>query len=108
MALRVIVARLHMKSINSGSSLIRTNNSFSRMKHFNQDSPLAKHAKKRTSSVRLIANGVAIGVAIGSAYAYFSMPERKLPGSIVDSPTKIPILKTLPPDVKVTRKVRHC
>lgn len=75
------------------------------MKHFNQDWPLAKHTKKKTNSLRLIANGVAIGVAIGSAYTYFSKSERKLPGSIVDTPTKIPILKTLPPDVKVTRKV---
>ncbi|CAI6347318.1 unnamed protein product [Macrosiphum euphorbiae] len=105
MALRVAVARL--KTVAGGPSLLRINNTFSRSKHFNSESPLAKHARKRTSTVRLIGGGVAIGVVVGAAYSYFSDSERKLPGAIVNTPTQIPILKTLPTDLKVTRKVRH-
>ncbi|XP_026823301.1 prostaglandin E synthase 2 [Rhopalosiphum maidis] len=107
MALRVAIARLNTKTVSGGPFLLRTNNPFSRMKHFNNESPLAKHAKKRTSTVRLIGGGVAIGVVVGAAYSYFADSERKLPGSIVNTPTRIPILKTLPPELKVTRKVRH-
>jgi len=105
MALRVAVARL--KTVAGGPSLLRINNTFSRSKHFNSESPLAKHARKRTSTVRLIGGGVAIGVVVGAAYSYFSDSERKLPGAIVNTPTQIPILKTLPTDLKVTRKVWH-
>ncbi|KAE9532721.1 hypothetical protein AGLY_009802 [Aphis glycines] len=106
MALRVAVARLQ-KTVSGGPFLLRINNQFSRMKHFNNESPLAKHAKKRTSSVRLIGGGLAIGVAVGAVYSYFSDSERKLPGSIINTPTKLPIMKTLPSELKVTRKVRH-
>jgi len=105
MALRVAVARL--KTVAGGPSLLRINNTFSRSKHFNSESPLAKHARKRTSTVRLIGGGVAIGVVVGAAYSYFSDSERKLPGAIVNTPTQIPILKELPTDLKVTRKVWH-
>jgi len=105
MALRVAVARLHLKTVAGGPSLLRINNSFSRMKHFNSESPLAKHARKRTSTVHIIGGGVLIGVVVGAAYSYFSDSERKLPGAIVNTPTKVPILETLPPDLKVTRKV---
>ncbi|XP_025196508.1 prostaglandin E synthase 2 [Melanaphis sacchari] len=107
MALRVAVARLHIKTVAGRPFLLRINNPFNRMKHFNNESPLAKHARKRTSTARLIGGGVAIGVVIGAAYSYFSDSERKLPGSIVNTPKQIPILKTLPPELKVTRKVRH-
>lgn len=105
MALRV--ARLHIKAIGTTgkSSVLRVNNSFSRMKHFNNDSPLAKHAKKPTSTIRLIAGGVAVGAVIGVAYSYYSGSERKLPGAIVNTPTQVQILETLPPNLKVTRKV---
>ncbi|XP_015371781.1 PREDICTED: prostaglandin E synthase 2 [Diuraphis noxia] len=105
MALRVAVARFN--TVAGGPSLLRINHTFSRLKHFNSESPLAKHAKKRTSTVRLIGSGLAIGVVVGAAYSYFSDSERKLPGAIVNTPTQIPILKTLPTDLKVTRKVRH-
>jgi len=105
MALRVAVARLN--TVAGGPSLLRINNTFSRLKHFNSESPLAKHTKKRTSTVRLIGSGVAIGVVVGAAYSYFSDSERKLPGAIVNTPTQIPTLKTLPTDLKVTRKVCH-
>jgi len=105
MALRVAVARLQIKTVAGGPFLLRINNQFSRMKHFNHESPLAKHAKKRTSTVRLIGSGLAIGVVVGAVYSYFSDSERKLPGSIINTPTKLPIMKTLPPELKVTRKV---
>lgn len=105
MALRVAVAHLRVKTVAGVPSLLRINNPFSRMKHFNSESPLAKHSGKRTSTVRLIGGGVAIGVVVGAAYSYFADSERKLPGALVNSPTQIPILKTLPPDLKVTRKV---
>lgn len=105
MALRVVVARLHVKAFGAGSSILRVNNSLCRMKHFNNESPLAKHAKKPSSTLRLITSGVAIGVVIGAAYSYFSKPERKLPGVLINTPEPTLILETLPPDLKVTRKV---
>jgi len=105
MALRVAVARLHSKAVCGRPSIIQVNSSFSRLKHFNNNSPLAKHAKKDISTVRLVAGGVAIGVGIGAVYSYFSKSERKLPGAIVNTPTQLPILDNLPPNLKVTRKV---
>lgn len=106
MALRVAVARLQTKAIGVvGPSVLRINNSFARLKHFNGESPLAKHATKKTGKLRVIANGVAIGMVVGVAYTYFSVKERKLPGAIVNTPTRVPVLKTLPPELKVTRKV---
>lgn len=103
MALRV--ARLHIKAIGTRSPILRVNNSFNRMKHFNNESPLAKHTKKPTSTIRLITGGVTIGAVIGVVYSYFSESERKLPGAIVNTQTPVPILESLPPDLKVTRKV---
>lgn len=105
MALRVAVVRLHSKAVCTGPCVIRVNSSFSRLKHFNNNSPLAKHAKKDISTVRLVAGGVAIGVGIGTAYTYFSKPERKLPGAIVNTPTQLPKIENLPPNLKVSRKV---
>lgn len=105
MALRVAVARLNIKAVGTGPYLQRINSSFSRMKHFNSESPLAKHTKQRMSTTRVIVNGVAIGVAVGVVYAYFSGSERKLPGAIVNTPVQMPVLEQLPPDLKITRKV---
>lgn len=105
MALRVVVARLHAKAFGAGSSILRVNNSFCRMKHFNNELPLAKHTKKPSSTLRLITSGVAVGVVIGVAYSYFSKPERKLPGALINTPKPMLMLETLPPDLKITRKV---
>lgn len=105
MALRVATSRLHMKTIGNGPSILRVNNSFSRMKHFDGQSPLAKHVKKGPSTLRVIGTGLAIGVVIGTTYAFFSKSERKLPGVIVNTPTQVPMLDMLPPNLKVTRKV---
>lgn len=103
MALRIAVTRL---SIPVKPSILRINNSFIRMKHYtNNESPLAKHAKKPTSTLRVIGIGSAIGVCIGIVYSYFNESERKLPGTIINTPTQVPKLKTLPSDLKVTRKV---
>lgn len=105
MALRVAVSRLHVKAMGTGPTMLRINNSVSRMKHFDSGSPLAKHAKPRTSTLRVIGVGVAIGVGVGAVYSFFSDSERKLPGAIVNTPTQIPMLEILPPDLKVTREV---
>lgn len=105
MALRVAISRLHIKTIGNGPSILRVNNSFSRMKHFDSQSPLAKHTKKGPNTLRIIGTGLAIGVVIGTTYVFFSKPERKLPGAIVNTPTQVPLLDTLPPNLKVTRKV---
>lgn len=103
MALRVAVTRL---PIQVKPSILRINNTFSRMKHYtSNESPLAKHAKKPTSTIRVIGIGSAIGVCIGVLYTYFNGPERKLPGTIINTPNQVSKLKTLPPDLKVTRKV---
>lgn len=106
MAMRVVVARFHVKTIGTGPFTLRVNNSFSRMKHFDNKLPFDKHTKRPTSTLRLITNGVAIGVVIGAAYSYFTASERRLPGTIINTPIQSPILKTLPSDLKVTRKVR--
>jgi len=105
MALRVVIARLYVKTFGVKTPILRVNDSFSRMKHFNNESPLVKHSKKSTSTLRLITSGVAIGVVIGAAYSYFSKSERKLPGNMINTPIQIPLLKILPSDLKVTRKV---
>jgi len=106
MALRVAIFRLHnTKVVSTGPAILRINNSITRMKHFNNESPLAKHTKKPMSTVRLVAGGISIGVIIGGVYAYFSKSERKLPGAIINTPTQIPKIENLPPNLKVTRKV---
>lgn len=108
MALRVAITHLQMKTVGARPSLIKINNSFSRMKHFNSESPLAKHAKHgkpRTSTIRVIGNGIAIGVVLGVGYTYFSKSERKLPGAIVNEASQVPTLKQLPADLKIARKV---
>jgi len=105
MALRVVIARLHVKAFGAGSSILRVNTSFCRMKHFNNELPLSKHTKKPSSMLRLITSGVAVGVVIGAAYSYFSNSERKLPGALINTPKPISMLVTLPSDLKVTRKV---
>lgn len=105
MALRVAIAHLNMRVIGARPSVLRINNSLSRMKHFNSDSPLSKHAKTGTSTPRLIGVGVTIGAGLGIIYSYFSDSERKLPGAIVNTPTQVPMLETLPPGLKVTREV---
>jgi microsomal prostaglandin-E synthase 2 len=108
MALRVAIFRLHnTKVVSTGPAILRINNSLTRMKHFNNESPLAKHTKKPMSTVRLVAGGISIGVIIGGVYAYFSKSERKLPGAIINTPTQISKIENLPPNLKVTRKVRH-
>lgn len=107
MALRVAIARFQLKTVGAGPSLIRVNNSFRRFKHFDGESPLAKHTKKRnTSTLRVIGNGIAIGVVLGVGYTYFAKSERKLPGVIVNEQIEVPVLEKLPPGLKVTRKVR--
>lgn len=111
MALRVAVARLRSKGLGSaGPSLLRANHASiggRRAKHFDAESPLAKHTNKRTSTARLVAGGMVVGAAIGVVYTYFSKTERKLPGAIVNTaPQRSPVLESLPPDLKVTRKVR--
>jgi hypothetical protein len=109
MALRVTVARLNIKTVCTGSYLHRINSSFIRMKHFNSESPITKHTKQRMSTKRVIVNGVIIGVAAGVVYSYFSGFERKLPGSIVNTSVQISVLKQLPSDLKISRKVwKYC
>lgn len=105
MALRVAVTSLRMKTLGSRPSALHVNYPFSRMKHFNSESPLAKHTKKQPSIISVIGTGAAIGIVIGVTYAYFSKKERKLPGVLINTPSSVPILQTLPSDLKVTRKV---
>lgn len=105
MALRIAITRLQMKTIGSRPSALNINYSLSRMKHFNSESPLAKHTKRQPSIISVIGTGVAIGVVIGVTYAYFSKKERKLPGVIINVPISVPILQVLPSNLKITRKV---
>ncbi|XP_050537640.1 prostaglandin E synthase 2 [Daktulosphaira vitifoliae] len=82
-------------------------NQLNRFKHFdNRESPISKQKKQEGSILRTMANGIAIGVAIGIGYYYFTDFEKKLPGSIVNTPTTVSKIQKLP-EIKITREVHY-
>lgn len=106
MALRLAIrGNLYFRPLSTGPVVLRINNQLNRFKHFdNVEPPISKYKKQGGSMLRTIANGIAIGVAIGVGYYYFTDTEKKLPGSIINTPTTVSKIQTLP-EIKITREV---